>query len=142
MDYATVWWLLAGALVALELLTGTFFLLMLALGASAAAISSHAGAGLVTQLVIAALVGLVSVAGWYRYRKGANHTKARAQRSVNLDIGELIHVDHWNVEGIAEVKYRGAVWQATSQIPQPQPGTHRVAELAGNRLVLEPVSIS
>ena len=129
-------------MVALELLTGTFFLLMLALGASAAAIGSHAGAGLTTQLVIAALVSLALVTGWYRYRKGANPTKARTQRSVNLDIGELIHVDHWSTEGIAAVKYRGVVWQATSRTAQPQPGPHRIVELQGNRLVLEPVSIS
>jgi hypothetical protein len=32
MADSTVWWLLAGAAVAVELLTGTFYLLMLAIG--------------------------------------------------------------------------------------------------------------
>ena len=31
MNPATVWWLIAGGLVAIELATGTFFLLMLAI---------------------------------------------------------------------------------------------------------------
>ena len=46
MDFglATGWWLLAGVLVAVELLTGTFYLLALALGAAAAALAAHAGA--------------------------------------------------------------------------------------------------
>ena len=40
---STVWWVVAGVLVAVELATGTFYLLMLALGAAAAALAAHAG---------------------------------------------------------------------------------------------------
>jgi membrane protein implicated in regulation of membrane protease activity len=36
---ATVWWVVTGVLVAVELATGSFYLLMLALGAAAAAIA-------------------------------------------------------------------------------------------------------
>ena len=57
MGDATMWWVLAGVLVALELLTGTFYLLMLSLGAVAAALAALAGYGLNTQLVAAAIVG-------------------------------------------------------------------------------------
>ena len=32
MEESTIWWLLAGGLVVAELLTGTFYLLMLAVG--------------------------------------------------------------------------------------------------------------
>ena len=38
---ATGWWIVAGVLVAAELATGTFYLLMLALGAAAAALAAH-----------------------------------------------------------------------------------------------------
>ena len=41
MAESTLWWLLAGGIVAAELLTGTFYLLMLALGVAAAAIAAH-----------------------------------------------------------------------------------------------------
>ena len=37
MAHSTVWWLVAGAAVALELMTGTFYLLMLAIGLAAGA---------------------------------------------------------------------------------------------------------
>jgi membrane protein implicated in regulation of membrane protease activity len=37
---STLWWVLAGALVIAELLTGTFYLLMLALGSVAAAVAA------------------------------------------------------------------------------------------------------
>ena len=58
----TLWWLLAGAAVAVEMLTGTFYLLMLALGMVAGALAAHAGASAPMQLVVAALVGGGAVA--------------------------------------------------------------------------------
>ena len=33
---------------------------------------------------------------------------ASANRDVNLDIGETVHVDAWNADGTATVQYRGA----------------------------------
>ncbi|MES6050819.1 hypothetical protein U6S05_12095, partial [Cutibacterium acnes] len=69
MADSTVWWLLAGVAVAAELTSGTFFLLMLALGAAAGALAAHAGLGLSGQLVTAALVGGGAVAVWMRWRR-------------------------------------------------------------------------
>ena len=68
MAPSTLWWLLAGAAIALELLTGTFYLLMLALGMAGAAVAAHLGAGTVVQLLIAAGVGGGAVAktSWAR----------------------------------------------------------------------------
>ena len=40
MNESTIWWLIAGSLVGIELMTGTFYLLMLAIGASAGAIAA------------------------------------------------------------------------------------------------------
>jgi membrane protein implicated in regulation of membrane protease activity len=139
LDNATWWWLIAGALVAAELITGTFYLLMLALGVTAGALAAHAGLGLPAQMVCAAALGLAAVLVWHRRRQRSPEPTARAQRSVNLDIGEQIVVDAW-FNGVAEVKYRGAQWQAVSRSATPAPGLHRVVELQGNRLVLEPVA--
>ncbi|NDE73495.1 MAG: NfeD family protein, partial [Betaproteobacteria bacterium] len=41
MAQTTIWWVMAGALIALELLSGTFYLLMLSLGLVAAALAAH-----------------------------------------------------------------------------------------------------
>ena len=61
MDWnpATLWWLATGALVAAELATGTFYLLMVALGCAAGALAAHAGLATTPQLATAALVGAV-----------------------------------------------------------------------------------
>ena len=66
MADATMWWVLAGVLVALELLTGTFYLLMLSLGSVAAALVAMAGHGLNTQLVAAAVVAVWGLCCWPR----------------------------------------------------------------------------
>ena len=57
MNDATIWWLVTGVLVAAELMTGTFYLLMLTIGAVAAALTAHMGGSLTVQLVTAALIG-------------------------------------------------------------------------------------
>ena len=61
MADATVWWLATGLVVLLELFTGTFYLLMLAVGLAAGALAAHAQLGLSGQLVVAALVGATTV---------------------------------------------------------------------------------
>lgn len=141
MEMSTLWWLVGGALVALELLTGTFYLLMLAIGAAAAALAAHLGAGLVGQMVAAAVVGLGAVGGWtWIKRRRPSDPSARAQRSVNLDVGETVLVQAWEPDGTAQVKYRGAAWTAIlAPGGDPQPGTYRVTELVGNRLLVQKI---
>ena len=141
MDLAqsTWWWIATGALVALELLVGTFYLLMLALGAAAGAIAAHLGAPLSAQLIAAAVVGGAAVVACYLIRRPRpGDPSPRAQRSVNLDVGETVHIEAWQPDGTASVKYRGAQWTAIHRPgATPVPGAHRVAELVGNRLLVD-----
>lgn len=141
MSDSTLWWLLAGAAVALELFTGTFYLLMLAAGMGAAALAAHAGASVTVQLIVAALIGSAAVVSWYLIKKRSpSDPSVRAMRSVNLDVGELIQVDAWQSDGTASVKYRGAQWTVVQRPGNaPVPGSYRVAELVGNRLLVEKV---
>lgn len=141
MSDATVWWLLTGALVAVELFLGSFYLLMLAVGSAAAALAAHAGVGAVGQYTVAAVIGSAAVVLWYRIKKRRpEDPSVRGLRSVNLDVGETIQVDAWQADGTASVKYRGAQWTAILAEQQTaQAGLHRVSELKGNRLVLEKI---
>ena len=65
MAPSTIWWVVTGVLVAGELVLGTFYLLMLALGTVAAAVAAHMGASASLQMVAAASVGGAAVVGWY-----------------------------------------------------------------------------
>lgn len=140
MSESSIWWLLAGAAIAVELMTGTFYLLMLALGLAAGAMAAHLGLALIGQMVIAAAVGGGAVAAWHWHRsKGPAPLPANANRDVHLDIGESVHVTKWNVDGTASVKFRGAHWTAVAANPEESsiPGDFRIKEMLGNRLVIE-----
>jgi len=141
MAESTIWWLAAGVAVAVELVTGTFYLLMIAIGLAAGAVAAHMGAAIAPQLVVAAVVGGGAVLACYLVRgRRPAALPAQANRDVNLDIGESVQVDAWNADGTATVKYRGAAWTVV-----PAPGTaqgtgaHRVREVVGNRLVIEKI---
>jgi membrane protein implicated in regulation of membrane protease activity len=139
MENTTLWWVITGSAVVLELMTGTFYLLMLAVGSAAAALAAHAGASFTTQIVVGAFAGGVTVAGWYKYKK--NHRTeptAQANHNVLLDIGETVNVLAWNPDGTAQIQYRGAQWTAIHRPGiLPQTGMHRVAEFVGNRLLVD-----
>ena len=141
MADSTIWWLCAGAAVAVELVTGTFYLLMLAVGLAAAAVAAHSGAGTVVQLLVAAVVGGGAVVGWHlRQGRRPAAPPASANRDVNLDVGETVHVDEWGPDGTANVKYRGANWTVVHRSGNaPSTGAHRVAEVVGSRLLVDKI---
>jgi membrane protein implicated in regulation of membrane protease activity len=139
MSDSTLWWLATGGLVAVELISGTFYLLMLALGLASAALAAHAGFAVTWQWVIAALVGGGSVLIWHRYKR-AQPALAPAQSNpdVNMDVGVEVHVASWQADGTTAVKYRGAHWDAILQTGQPaEPGAYVIAQVVGSRLVLK-----
>lgn len=143
MPESTVWWVLTGAAVAIELFTGTtFYLLMLAIGLAAGALAAHAGLSQSSQLLAAAVVGGGAVIAWHNLRdRGPAPQSANANRDVNLDIGETVQVDAWNADGTAEVRYRGAHWSVLLRPgQQAQTGAHKVVEVQGNRLIVEPIA--
>ena len=142
MDWssATFWWVAAGAAVAVELATGTFYLLMVALGLAAAAIAAHLGLGPSGQIIVAALVGGGCTAAWHWQRARQPHSApARENRDVNLDIGERVHVAAWASDRTARVQYRGSTWTARLSPGTPAaPGEYKVQAVEGNWLVLSP----
>lgn len=138
---STWWWLIAGGLVALELVTGTFYLLMLALGAVAAAVAAHLGFAVSAQLIAAALLGGGATLAWHFKRaRTADIGNRLAHRDVSLDVGERVLVERWQTDGSTEVKFRGSVWQARLDGDGTRaPGQHVIVALEGNRLMLKAV---
>ena len=98
----TLWWLIAGFLVIAELLSGTFYLLMLSIGAAAGALAAYAGADVTWQIVIASCVGGVAVVAWHYKQR---HAPRLAAHTDSLDVGETVSVDAWDSQGTTSVKY-------------------------------------
>ena len=139
MEHSTLWWLVAGAAVVAELMTGTFYLLMLAIGLAAGALAAHFGAGMEMQLVAAAVVGGGAVVACYLLRRRTPGAQpAASNRDVNLDVGETVQVDAWGPDGTAQVRYRGAQWTVLLRPGNAaSPGLYRVAEVVGSRLLVD-----
>jgi membrane protein implicated in regulation of membrane protease activity len=103
-------WLIAGiVLIVTELVSGTFYLLVLGVAALVAAGVAYAGAGFLIQVVVA---GAIAIAGvfWIRGRKRAMATPAMPP----LDVGQPVTLDSWvnRDDRLARVKYRDALWDA------------------------------
>lgn len=145
MAQSSIWWLLAGGAVAIELLTGTFYLLMLGIGLAAAALSAHLGSTPAVQVVVAAVVGSGSVLVWRRFKlRHPVSPPARANHDVNLDIGGVVHVEAWQPDATATVKYRGATWSVSLAKPGsgdvgPTAGSFRIVEIVGSVLVVQKI---
>lgn len=141
MAQSSIWWLLAGAAVAIELMTGTFYLLMLGMGLAAAAVAAHLGVSEIAQVLVAAIVGGGSVLVWRSIRlRHPPSLPASANRDVNLDVGETVQVHGWHADGTGTVHYRGTKWAvALAQGGVPAPGAHRIIEVVGSRLMLEKI---
>lgn len=138
-----MWLIAAGVLVALELFSGTFYLLMIALGALAGALVAALRIDLPGQMLAAALVAVIATVLLRRSRHGRRATiDASRDPNVNLDIGQPVHVAQWDGQ-TARVMYRGALWDvdleggATSGV-LPAPGTFRILEVRGSRLIVGP----
>ena len=144
MDWnaSTLWWLLAGALVAAELATGTFYLLMLALGCVAGAVAGHLGLGTVAQVVVAAVLGGGATVAWHLKRsREPKPAPAASNRDVNLDIGQAVQVPAWAADGTARVQYRGALWSVRlADNGPPAAGPHTIVALHGSELLVAPVN--
>lgn len=132
-----VWSAAAGVLIVLELFTGTFYLLMMALGLVFGALAAWLGAGMPLQTIAAAVVGIVATGALHRSRWGRRPKIDPARdQNVNLDIGQQLIVDAWQ-DGHARVMYRGALWDVDlGPGAQPQAGTFRIVEIRGSRLIV------
>jgi membrane protein implicated in regulation of membrane protease activity len=135
-----LWWGLAAVLVIFEMFTGTFYLLMCAIGLAAGGLAALMGVGIEWQLVAAASVAIVSTYGLRRSRLGKTSAiDATRDPSVNLDIGEALHVADWSrgEAKMTRVAYRGAQWDVELAAGEEAvPGLFVIREVRGSRLIV------
>jgi membrane protein implicated in regulation of membrane protease activity len=133
MEEDFVWAILGLALVVVELLTGTFYLLMLGIAAFGAALAAWLGQPFGVQAIVAALVAAAGCYGVHVYR--ARNT---TQQMPSIDAGQPASFEAWldRAAGRARVTYRGAPWDALVEgEPLPEPGaTVYVVATHGNTL--------
>lgn len=133
----TTWWIIAAVILGLsELLVGTFYLLLLAVGAICGALVSLAGFSLDLQCFVAAVVILLGGIALARYHAKAKK-KLQNREADNLDIGQTVIVKKWNEDKTASVSYRGAIWQVLAQEgTKLEPGVFVIVHVRGSKLVV------
>lgn len=137
MAYWILWLAAAGILAVAEMMTGTFYLLVFAVGAAVACIAAYAGMGLPLQILAAAAT---SFGGWLVLKKMRPLGKQVAPESdpnLNMDIGAIVRIA--SVEnGRIAVTHRGTKWDAAIEGNRPA-RTDRdyvITAVRGSQLIL------
>ena len=134
------WLVLGFVLVIIELVSGTFYLLVLGIGAFAAALVAYLGGNVLTQAVVGsgvAIAGAFVVHGWHARRRGSD-----ADANF-LDRGQPAVLESWTDEAGSRVRvrYRGSSWDARviGASARPAPGaTLYITGQEGSTLLVAP----
>jgi len=133
---AWIWWMvLAFGLLILELLSGTFYLLVIAVAMAAGGLANLAGAPFELQLVVAAAIGLAGSLWLRRSRFGRLGDEPGTLQS--FDIGQVVRIDKWSDARTARALYRGAEWDVLLAPGETAaPGDYLIRSVQGSRLVV------
>lgn len=109
MDEYLAWAVIGMTLVIVELLTGTFYLVVLGIAAFGAALAAYLGQDFPVQVTIGAVIAGVGCYGVHVYR-----VKNAAQQMTPVDAGQPASFESWldRSARLARVRYRGASWDA------------------------------
>jgi membrane protein implicated in regulation of membrane protease activity len=130
-----VWWVLGLALVAAELVTGTFYLFAIGIAFLVAGVAASFGVPVGGQLIVTAVLALVGTALAHRWRRRMGAPAAPPP----LDLGHAVQVQSWHADGTARVSYRGTHWNAVLAAPDAaREKTMYIVGVRGSTLVLAP----
>ena len=121
MDQDLAWAVIGITLVIVEMLSGTFYLLVLGIAAFGAALVAWAGQEFPLQVIVAA-----AIAGAGCYWVHAYRSKNAAAQMPSVDAGQPASFEQWvdPAARLARVRYRGASWEALIEAEggEPAPG--------------------
>jgi membrane protein implicated in regulation of membrane protease activity len=111
MDDYLIWIIAGFALVIIELITGTFYLLVFGLGAFVGALATWLGAPFLLQIVAAGVAA--GIGAWFVHQWHARQHKDGGQANA-IDIGQSVTMESWvnKASGVMRVRYRGTDWDA------------------------------
>lgn len=127
------WFVLAFGLLALEMATGTFYMLMLAIAVAIGGVAALLGIGLSMQITLTALAGIIGTVILRRMKS----TRPTDVASQSLDTGQPVQLVAWHEDGSARAHYRGAEWDAEPEsADMPREGALYIKEIQGSKLIL------
>ena len=132
---AIPWLILASVFLILEMLTGGFYLLVLALGFAFGALLQWLGISSVIQLFS---VSFLIFIGFFALRFWREKQAEPLLTEESLDVGALVVVISWSNK-VGRIRYRGTEWAAISASPQLWPAETQVTicRVEGSIFVVE-----
>lgn len=131
-----IWIAVAVILLAAEMLTGTFYLLVMGIAAAAGALAAWGGCPLQLQIVLALMIAAAGAFIVFRWHK--KHDRKDDASGNNLDIGQTVVWQGTYPDGSWKVHYRGAQWQARPFRPDVDPSKPLlIADTSGNTLIVD-----
>ncbi len=127
------WFLLALVLLALEMVTGTFYMLVISIALGVGGVAALLGLDLPLQLTFSAVTGIIGTVILRRAKFGRPNTAS----SQGLDVGQPVQPLTWRDDGSLRVFYRGAEWDAeleSANVPRDQ--TLYIKAMRGSILIL------
>jgi membrane protein implicated in regulation of membrane protease activity len=135
MQPALAWLLIGLALVVVELMTGTFYLLIFGIAAGIGSFVAYLGQPFISQAMAAAMAAIIGGYLVQSFHRTANET---SPKDVSNDIGQVVSLESWvsESERLARVRYRGTVWDAEVAGSEPMASgtTLYVVAINGSRL--------
>jgi membrane protein implicated in regulation of membrane protease activity len=119
---STIW--LVCALIALgaEFMSGTFYLLVVAIALSGGGLAAWLALDIPEQFLCASTAGIIAFALVTRWKRH-NQASTRSARNANdPDLGQEVRVLRSTAPGLVRVFYRGAEWDAQVIGSTPQAG--------------------
>ncbi len=132
-----LWFILALIVLGVEMVTGTVYLIAVAVACATGGAASWFGLPEFWQLVICALVTII---GAVLARNVRHRRQPEAEELMHLDDGQRLFVETVAADGTATVRYRGAPWVASAETGALTPGFWVIARVDGARLILRPAS--
>jgi membrane protein implicated in regulation of membrane protease activity len=129
----TYWFALALVLAGLEMATGTFYMLVLAIAVALGGVAALAGATMIWQV---SLAGVATIFGILILRR-SRIVRGSDSSNDSFDIGQPVRVITWNADGSARVHYRGAEWDAQMESPEISgDAALYIKSIQGSKLIL------
>ncbi len=127
------WIAFALLLLGIEMISGTFYMLVLSLAMALGSVAALSGLAMTWQL---SLAGVAAVAGILFLRR-SRIARPKSANDGNLDIGQAVRVIAWREDGTARVQYRGAEWDAQPESAQtPHEATLYIKSMRSSTLIL------
>lgn len=129
----TYWFILALVLLGAEMMSGTFYMLVLAVAVALGGVAALAGLDMAWQISVA---GVAAVIGILILRR-SKVIRTPDANNDSFDIGQSVRVIAWHDDGSVRVHYRGAEWDAqTAEADTPHDAPLYIKSIQGSKLIL------